>query len=374
MEDINKRIRETLELGPQVEISLEPSKMFLSRHIDKKVKLATLVVDIDSSKLNINIERIIQLFAQEISLIINKYIGYLLNYIEGSFIAFFPAEFDEKGACMNAIAASQEILHVIDEYINPELEQRNYPKIEVSASIHFGSDLVISYDKNRSNIDIIGSTINTLLKMPAIYHSIIITEDVYKQVDIKDHFMKLEPSKLYKLSTNERLEACMNCKAIVYKAIDEINADEIKDPSFAIKEILNRAISEEYDKNTYRTIVTTLMHFVLSKFLIPSERKVEIDDQVLDIIIPSSKVLREEPEKALILAFPDDMFEPNKLSKLQPNKENIWLIFGYPINKQYDYRTYSPDQFGTRALSSIINDIEEFLRKKNVKKFKILPS
>lgn len=373
------RIRETLESGPQIDISLEPTRRFLHRHIDKKVKLVIVIIDIvDSAKLSLSIStsrllaRIIQLFAQEMSLVINKYDGYVLKYVGDSVIGFFPAEFDEKKACMNAIVASKEMLKIIDEYINPELKDL---KIRAKVSINMGSDLVIAYDKKQACIDIVGSTISVAAKILTTSppSNIIITESVYEQVDkklFKD--IQLDSMKLYEL-TNYELKRYPDGKAIVYRAIDEIDMDKIAEPSVAIKEILKRVIREEYGKETCQTIMTALMHFILAKFMIPSERKIEIDNQTLDIVIPSSRVLTNEPDNALILAFPDEEFDVDKLTKLQPNKNNIWLIFGYPINKE-GYRVYLPDQFNKKALSSIIDDINNFLKKRNVKGFRILPS
>jgi class 3 adenylate cyclase len=375
------RIRDTLEFGPQVDISLEPSRRFLYRHIDKKVKSVIVIIDIaDSTKLSLNINtnllaRIIQLFSQEMSLLINQYGGYVLKYVGDAVIAFFPAEFDEKKACMNAIAVSKEMLKVIDEYINPELEKKNL-NIRAKVSINLGSDLIIVYDKRQSYIDIVGSTISVATKilLNAPHSSIIITKSVYEQVDktlFKD--IQLDSMHLYRLDKDQGLKRYLDGKSIVYKIIDEVDI-EINNPSLIIKEILKRAIKEGYDKDVYKTIVVALMHFILAKFMIPSERKVEVDNQVLDIIIPSSRVLKEDPNNALILAFPDEEFDIDKLSKLQPNKDNIWLIFGYPTIKQYNYRTYLPDQFAERPLSMIIDDINNFLKKRDLKGFRILPS
>ena len=341
------------------DVSLEATRRFLYRHLGKEVKLVVLVIDADLSIDARLFARIMPLLIKEVNAIIEKYGGYLLKYVGGLLVTFFSAEFDERKACINALAASKEILDVINKRINPDLEERSYPRLDIKASVNFGSDLVIAYD---NSYDLAGSTIRPAMKIlrPS---RITATESVYQ------FYNKLNVGdKLYELG-KEELKMELDGKAIIYRAIDEVDSDN---PSTIIKEALKIAIKEGYEKDICQTIVIALMHFILSKFMIPSERKVEVDNQILDIVIPSSRVLKKDPDNALILAFPDDKSDISKLSKLQPNKDNIWLIYGYPATS--DYRVYLPDQFAGRPLSSIIDDITNFMKNRNVKGFKILPS
>jgi class 3 adenylate cyclase len=390
LEDIKNRVTKTLDLGPQIELSLEPSKRFLYRHVDKKVNLVILIIDIiGSTKLSLTIPtkilaRIIQAFSQEVGLLVNQYGGYVLKYVGDSVIVFFPAEFDARKASINAIVAAQQAQNIIENCINPELEKRSYPTIHVKASINYGSDLVVLYGKSRyAHIDLVGPTISIAAKACiGLGNGIIITEHVYNQLDdnSKSLFNLITPSinmvniKLYRFIQSEQLRSYIDGKIIIYKIVDEL--EEINKPSVLIKEILDRAIIDGYDEEVYRNIVTALLHFILSKYMISSERKVEVDKYIIDIVIPSVRKLEQEPNNALILSFPDKDFDPERLLKIQPNKDNIWLIFGYDIdlNKYNGYRVYLPDKFNHgRALSLIVDDIKEFLNSKGLKELKILP-
>ncbi|RMF28977.1 MAG: adenylate/guanylate cyclase domain-containing protein [Candidatus Nitrosothermus koennekii] len=222
LEDIRERVSRTLDLGPQIELSLDASRRFLSRHIDKKIRLVVLIIDIaGSTQLSLTmptkvLARIIQLFSQEMGLVANRYGGYVLKYVGDSVITFFPAEFDIQKACMNAIAAAKEMQIIIDKCINPELEKRSYPKIRTKISINVGSDLIVLYGKSPiSHIDIVGPTISVAAKvmLSAPPSSIIITEHVYNHLNIKELFKEIEQDnillgdlKLYKANIKDTLE------------------------------------------------------------------------------------------------------------------------------------------------------------------------
>ncbi len=394
LEEVRDRIAKTLSLGPQIDLSLEPSRRFLSRYIDKKLELVILVVDIvGSTQLSLTmpkrLARIIQVFSQEISIIINKYGGYVLKYAGDAVIACFAAEFDKRKACINAIAAAKDMKDII-EFINLELAYS--PSISIKISINLGSDLVVLYGKSmQSHIDIVGSTISIASKISIASppSSIIITHNVYKELDDKTKGLFnevrldneiLDGTKTYELSSNAPLNASIDGKAMVYRTIDELDIEPIaiKNPSLAIRDILKICIKEGFEYDVYRSIVIALMHFMLSKSNIPSERNVKINDQTLDIVIPSLRVLISKPEDAIVIAFPDGSIDLDHLSKFQPNKENIWLIFGYARDNYPNdriYRIYLPDQFASHnlnPLSFIIDDIKGFL--KSVRGFKILSS
>ena len=46
-----------------------------------------------------------------------------------------------------------------------------------------------------------------------------------------------------------------------------------------------------------------LLHFLLTMAMIPAERKIVIDNIDIDILIPNSKNLKTDKEKALIIYF-----------------------------------------------------------------------
>jgi hypothetical protein len=58
---------------------------------------------------------IVQSFAQEISIAISGYGGYVFKYEGDAVIALFPAEYDQVKACKNALKCSRAILQIIKE-------------------------------------------------------------------------------------------------------------------------------------------------------------------------------------------------------------------------------------------------------------------
>ncbi|MEM2856571.1 MAG: adenylate/guanylate cyclase domain-containing protein [Candidatus Nitrosocaldaceae archaeon] len=379
---IKERIYNTLEHGLQVDLSLEASRRFLYRHIDKKVEIVILIVDIEGyTRLSMNIPtktlaNIVQLFAQEMSIVINTHNGYVFKYVGDSVIAFFPAEFDNKKACINALASAKDMINSI-EHINEELKKRGYPRISIKISINYGSDLVVLYGKKNAHIDLVGSTISIASKILIRAHqNIVITQYVYNELDndTRALFSKIdeliEGIMIYTLTSDKPINDSIDGKALVYKIIDELSLEEIasKNYSLVIKKILENLKISRLDDDTLRKALLATMHFMLSKTMIQSERSIKVDNYNLDIIIPSLRELKNNPKHTILLML-DTNVDLEKLSCFQPYKENIWII---GKDKEYmQYRVYVPDEFANntlRPLSSIIDDIKSFKTR-----FDILP-
>ena len=62
---------------------------------------------------------IYSIFSQESRLAIKGHGGYVLKYVGDSVIGIFPAEFDRKKACENALNCAKSILSIVRECINP---------------------------------------------------------------------------------------------------------------------------------------------------------------------------------------------------------------------------------------------------------------
>ena len=148
-------------------------------------------------------------------------------------------------------------------------------------------------------------------------------------------------------------------------------------------EIINDVLENCYDKiismgekeESLRILVTGLLHYTLTNALIPSQRKVEIIEIPVDIVIPNLKTLENDPKRALII----DIVKTNDkniikqrlthLQKIQPIKDNIWLITSKKIdikNKNYVIEKKND------SLSKIIYDIGQFVNTQGQNKFKIL--
>lgn len=114
----------------------------------------------------------------------------------------------------------------------------------------------------------------------------------------------------------------------------------------------------------------SLTHYLLTKTLTPSQRKIGVDDIEVDIVIPDVKTLKKSPQNSLVLYFAKtndiEIAEAlARLQKIQPVKENIWVISRSDM--QIPYRTYDAGS----NFASMFDDIDRFLATKPQSKFKI---
>ncbi len=176
LKQIQTRADQTLEKGVQIDLSTSMCKRYLRRHANQKTSVVVLYVDIDGSTQmtlsvsSTNLARILQLFSQEMSLVVANYGGYVLKYVGDAVISLFPAEHDKKQACTQALECGKMMLDVISKCINPALASRGLPELRVKISLDCGDVLVILYGKSLENahIDVVGSSISMAAKMLAI--------------------------------------------------------------------------------------------------------------------------------------------------------------------------------------------------------------
>lgn len=193
----------------------------------------------------------------------------------------------------------------------------------------------------------------------------------------------------------------IEAKSVLYYVIEKMGKERIESEIVStpanvpkiIREIFSTTVKAlgpyEYDREkVHSDLVVALLHYLLSACLIQADRKLEYDKGLtLDVIIPSAKQLRSDPKRTLLLAFPKKMTPESiksytdELQKVQPSRENIWLIFGnYDeelISSSKEFKTYVPDDFAKgslKPLSSIIDDIKLFLESHKIKSFKIFPT
>ena len=109
--------------------------------------------------------------------------------------------------------------------------------------------------------------------------------------------------------------------------------------------------------------------------LINSQRKVEYKGTEIDIVIPDIKTLEKDPKKTLLICIPKssnkNIIEEkiSQLEKIQPEKENIWVVLSenISINQKYFVLTKENNSF-----SKIIFEIAQFSNVHGTNKFKIL--
>ncbi len=127
------------------------------------------------------------------------------------------------------------------------------------------------------------------------------------------------------------------------------------------------------------SLCESLLHFMLTTRTLPSARKVRISKVNLDIVIPSLHILRNFPEKAIIIQIVKNsqgITEDNQkdLSTIQPNANNVWAVTKEPSSGDYvNYTIESGNKASTfqrRNFQDIIVDIEAFLQKTNDRSFR----
>lgn len=168
-------------------------------------------------------------------------------------------------------------------------------------------------------------------------------------------------------------------KDLLYKTLDSIpnNIKRISDDSKSlIKEIFTNSNidSLEGDKTeNYEKFAESLMHYLLTNALIPSQRKIAPAETELDVVIPDIRTMRTSSRDVIILVFPktdNKKSIENRLEKIniiQPNKENIWLI--QKSSFDLPYKTY--EIVGTGSFANILDDVKNFMIGKTQSKFKI---
>lgn len=148
-------------------------------------------------------------------------------------------------------------------------------------------------------------------------------------------------------------------------------------------EIIDDVLENYYDKvismgekeESLGILATGLLHYLLTNALLSSQRKTEYNGIQIDIVIPDLKTLEIDPKKTLIICIPktnDKNIIKQKLEqlkKIQPIKDNIWLVITKKINIQN--KTYVIEKKNS-SFSKIIYDIAKFVNIQGQNKFKIL--
>ena len=122
-------------------------------------------------------------------------------------------------------------------------------------------------------------------------------------------------------------------------------------------------------------LATGLLHYLLTNALITSQRKIDYGGVDIDIVVPDTKTLEKDAKKTLLVFIPKskDINAINekiaRLEKIQPEKENIWLVLSenIPVEKKSFILSKENNTF-----SKIIFEIAKFSNIGGSNKFKIL--
>src|ERR671931_418081 len=209
------RMWKSLKGKQEFNISMEETQNILENYAESKVIFVILHIDIvESTRLSMTLPvdrlaTIVQAFTQEMSLLVQSYGGYVLKYVGDAIIAFFVSNSgDLHLPCINAINCARSMIKVIQEGVNPILEQNDYPEINVRIGIDAGENAVVqsgwdihatdntinnnkhgNHDRQKqikkSHYDILSYTMNIATKMTALArpNAIVIGQIVYDMLD-----------------------------------------------------------------------------------------------------------------------------------------------------------------------------------------------
>ena len=225
--------------GVEFDISMEETDKILRKFSKSKVTFVILHIDLVGStqlSMTLPLDRlitIIQTFIQEMSTVIALYGGYVLKYIGDAILAFFITDSDGNKddspqkqqlylPCVNAINCARSMIKVIENGINPILNQYDYPEMSIRVGVDVGETALIQYgwdihalDEKQivkePHHDILGYTVNVAVKMTSLAkpNGLVIGQSVY---DILDEKLKstFEMLKVNSMSWNYRDEKTGN--------------------------------------------------------------------------------------------------------------------------------------------------------------------
>ena len=173
-------------------------------------------------------------------------------------------------------------------------------------------------------------------------------------------------------------------KEILYSVIDSIGREKIRSEVSSKTEAASRkycaeiigrcrsALGPAASDEDLGTLCEALLHFMLTASLTPSERKVVVEGTELDIVIPSTKGLAKNHDKALVIQVikvEGDRAKIAQAEKVQPNRKNVWTVSAK--STRFGSRNYGLSSDGLQY-SDIIADIRTFLADKGVNSLKLI--
>lgn len=222
------RMWKALRAKPDFDTSSAKTQGILEKCAGSKINLIVLHIDLVGStrmSLSLPIDRltiIIRSFAQEMSLVVSMYGGYVLKYIGDAVLAFFvigdTTDDEENNAnkagkpkdghnsfhllqYSNAIDCAYTMIKVIQEGIDPILNQYDYPELKVRIGMDFGEVAVVQYGMDieeigktvvkKPRLDLIGYTVGMAVKMTSLAKPdhIVIGQKLLDKLDDKQKYI-----------------------------------------------------------------------------------------------------------------------------------------------------------------------------------------
>jgi len=164
-----------LEERYQYNSSVKRGQEFLLNHVNSKVELVIMYIDlVGSTKMSMTLPveqlvTIIRAFTHEISSVVESYNGYVLKYVGDAIISFFPCGFNKYLISDKSVQCAKSMINVIKNGINPILTKHDYPELSVKIGIDEGEDVVVQYGYDKSSlIDILGYSMNVAAKITSL--------------------------------------------------------------------------------------------------------------------------------------------------------------------------------------------------------------
>ena len=157
------------------------------------------------------------------------------------------------------------------------------------------------------------------------------------------------------------------------KLISEKKFDKVIDE--IVEQCYDKIITRDTKDVAVGVLATGILHYLLTNAFLNSQRKIEYKGIELDIVIPDVKTLEKDAKMTLLICIPkssDKKIIDEKISelrKIQPVKENIWVVLSenIPLEQKTFVLSKENDSF-----SKIIFEIAQFSNVNGANKFKIL--
>lgn len=169
------RLWKALEERYQYNSSVKHGQEFLLNHVNSKVELVVMYIDlVGSTKMSMTLPveqlvTIMRAFSHEISSVVESYNGYVLKYVGDAIISFFPCGFNKYLISDKSVQCAKSMINVIKNGINPILTKHDYPELSVKIGIDEGEDVVVQYGYDKSSlIDILGYSMNVAAKITSL--------------------------------------------------------------------------------------------------------------------------------------------------------------------------------------------------------------
>lgn len=203
IDEVQKRVTVSLQVGFQYEGVAEDSEEFLRNHILNRINLVVLYVDLVGSTSVLmklpkeQMAQVITTFAQEMGYVIKRHEGFVLKFVGDAVIGYF-IDHDSKPSADRAVSCAESMIKVMKLGVNPILKKSGLPELQIKIGMDYGEVTVVLYgdDIKNSHVDLIGPSLNIGAKIQnlASPDQILIGEDVYARLhdSLKKYFVKLD--------------------------------------------------------------------------------------------------------------------------------------------------------------------------------------